>query len=68
MSRDMRFAHALRAQLAQRNMSARKLAGLAEINETMIYNYASGRAHPSIETLRVIRETLGCSWEELLGE
>ena len=64
----MDFGTRLLALLSSRGMSQIDLCRRAGIARSTVGNYATGKAQPTLTTLRLMREALGCTWEELLGE
>ncbi len=62
------FARNLRRLLYERDMSAKQFSHASGINHASVYDYLNGRHEPNCPMLRRIRATLGCTWDELLGE
>ena len=58
----------LRRLLYERDMSVKQFSRASGINNQSVYDYLRGRHEPNCPMLRRIRETLGCTWEELLGD
>ena len=62
------FARNLRKLMAERDMSAKQFSRASGINHASVYDYLNGRHEPNCPMLRRIRATLGCTWDELLGD
>ena len=62
------FARNLRKLMAERDMSAKQFSSASGINHASVYDYLNGRHEPNCPMLRRIRATLGCTWDELLGD
>jgi len=62
------FARRLRRLMAERGMSIRELSSRSAISQPSVYKYLNGQCVPNVTRLRRIRATLGCTWDELLGE
>ena len=65
---DMEFARNLRRAMAERGVSAKALAMDTGISRSTIDYLLSGRRSPTHSTARRIRDALGCTWDELLGD
>ena len=65
---DGTIARNLRRLLYKRGMSVKQFSRASGINAPSVYDYLNGRHEPNCQMLRRIRETLGCTWDELLGE
>lgn len=62
------FRARLLGLLADRGMTQIELCRRSGVARSTLGNYAAGRVQPTLRQLRLIREALGCTWEELLGE
>ena len=62
------FARNLKRLLYERDMSVKQFSRASGINHASVYDYLNGTHAPSYAMLRRIRATLGCTWDELLGE
>ena len=49
-------------------MSQKEFASAVGTTECAVSRYVNGLRGPSLSTLVKIRDVLGCSWEELMGE
>jgi len=49
-------------------MSVKQFSRASGINNASVYDYLNGRHEPNCPMLRRIRATLGCTWDELLGD
>lgn len=67
-NRDPRFALRLRRMVSERGMSMREFSERSGVSQPSVYAYANGERVPDVTRLRAIRATLGCTWDELLGD
>lgn len=65
---DMEFARSLRKAMAERGVSAKALAMDTGISRSTIDYLLAGRRSPTRSTAARIRDALGCTWDELMGE
>jgi transcriptional regulator with XRE-family HTH domain len=49
-------------------MSVREFSERSGVSQPSVYAYANGERVPDVTRLRAIRATLGCTWDELLGD
>ena len=54
--------------MAERDMNGIDLAQASGLSRGSVYHYLGGKCQPNVSSLRLIRDALGCSWDELLGE
>ena len=64
----MVFCDRLRDLMARSGVTQADLARRMGVSRSCVNNWYWGINEPSIESLRVIRRILRCSWEELMGE
>jgi transcriptional regulator with XRE-family HTH domain len=62
------FSRRLRSAMSKRGMSSKVLSQETGLAKTTVDYYVSGKRVPTSSSLARIRNVLGCSWEELLGE
>ena len=62
------FARRMRRLMAERDMSVKQFSRASGINHASVYDYLRGKHEPNCPMLRRIRATLGCTWDELLGD
>ena len=65
---DSDISRNLKRLLYERDMSVKQFSRASGINHASVYDYLNGRHEPNCPMLRRIRATLGCTWDELLGE
>lgn len=63
-----RFGENLKKILQDNGMSQKEFASAVGTTECAVSRYVNGLRGPSLSTLVKIRDVLGCSWEELMGE
>jgi transcriptional regulator with XRE-family HTH domain len=62
------FARNLRRMISERGMTASTVAYKSGLCPATVYNYLRGTRTPTVDALRKMRATLGCTWDELLGD
>lgn len=67
-NKDPRLSGNLWRMLGERDMTIRELSLRSGIAQSSAYAYVNGTRVPDVTRLRCIRATLGCTWDELLGE
>ena len=65
---DGTIARNLRRLLYERGMTVEQFSRASGINHASVYDYLRGNHEPNCPMLRRIRATLGCTWDELLGD
>lgn len=62
------FGRRLKGLMRKSLVSQRQLSEDTGISIQSIRNWTRGKCEPNVSTLRILREYLGCSWEDLLGD
>lgn len=62
------FGHRLRRILDEQNTGVIALAEYSRVSANSIWAYIRGEVSPTLKALRKMKDVLGCTWEELLGE
>ena len=62
------FGETLKAYLKEHGITQTELARRMYVTQPSVNNYLTRESGVTVATLRRIREALGCTWEDLLGE
>ena len=49
-----------------KGMTQKELAGITGLTESAVSNYVNGHRWPHATSLMLLKDALGCTWEELL--
>lgn len=61
------FSTRLKRLMKRAGLSKKRLAEKTELSLSSIDNLTRGKFEPRFSTLHLLRDALGCTWDELMG-
>lgn len=62
------FGENLRRLLQERGITQSEMGRRMYVTQAAVGEYLVSKGGPTVATLRRIRDAIGCTWEDLLGE